>query len=59
MKQQEQHGASRRAFLKAAGMAAAVTPLAPAILRAADKAGSKKVVAGFVMPADQAHDLPF
>ena len=24
-----------------------------------DKAGSKKVVAGFVMPADQAHDLPF
>ncbi|WP_022704084.1 ATP-dependent helicase [Pseudorhodobacter ferrugineus] len=24
-----------------------------------DKAGLKKVVAGFVMPADQAHDLPF
>jgi len=24
-----------------------------------DKAGSKKVVAGFVMSADQAHDLPF
>ena len=37
---------TRRTFLKAAGTAAVATPLAPIILRAEDKAGTKKVVIG-------------
>lgn len=36
----------RRGFLKAAGAAALATPLAPAFLRASDKAGTKNAVVG-------------
>ena len=40
------NGSSRRTFLKAVSAAAATAPLAPMILNAADKAGTKRPVLG-------------